>query len=264
MKVLIIGRGRVGNALEKALASSGRAELGTAGRRVSASRVRAADILIFAVPDAAIESVAAHIAPSIRRGTCVLHCAGARGVDILEACRAKGAHVGVMHPLVSFPSHRSHATLADKTFTLSGSPRAVAAGRRLARACGARAVVSKTGDATYHAAAALVANGAAALAFVSVGILQRLGFAKRDAERAIGGLLQSVGENVSRLGVPNALTGPIARGEADAVSAHRASLRPDPHALAAYDALVPVIVRCARAAGLSSAKAKAILRTTEP
>jgi predicted short-subunit dehydrogenase-like oxidoreductase (DUF2520 family) len=126
-------------------------------------------------------------------------------------------------------------------------------------------VIAETGDAGYHAAAALAANGAVALAFTSVRVLERLGFDRRDAECAIGGLLQSVGENVQSLGVPAALTGPIARGEAEAVQKHRKALRRlDRDALGAYDAVVPIIVRCARAMGLSRSKASKVLRAIEP
>jgi predicted short-subunit dehydrogenase-like oxidoreductase (DUF2520 family) len=64
--------------------------------------------------------------------------------------------------------------------------------------------------------------------------------------------------------VPAALTGPIARGEPDAVDQHRKALRRvSRDALGAYDALVPVIVQCARAAGLSPARASKILRATK-
>ena len=135
-----------------------------------------------------------------------------------------------------------------------------AAGRRIAAACGARAMVGPTGDPAYHAAAAMAANGAAALAFASVSLLEALGFDERSAEHAVGGLLRTVGENVQRLGVPDALTGPVARGEADVIDAHRAAVgRRSKGALAAYDAILPVVVRCARAAGLSRAKAFKIL-----
>ena len=125
-------------------------------------------------------------------------------------------------------------------------------------------MVAAPGDAAYHSAAALAANGAAALAFASVTILERLGFDRRAAERAIGGLLQTVGHNVQTLGVPGALTGPIARGEAAVVRQHRKALRRrNRTALAAYDAVAPVIVRCARAAGLPKTKADVILDELE-
>jgi len=262
MNILIIGRGRVGNALRRSLQSSGEHVVVGAGRRSKPSCVQSADAVVLAVSDESIALVAQEIAPHLRPGVTVVHCAGARGTDALQACEQRGASVGVMHPLVSFPSSRSSPSLRGTTFTVHGSRRAIGAARRIAHACGARTVVGQTGDAGYHAAAALTANGAAALAFVSVGVLERLGFDKRAAEQAIGGLLRSVGENVQKLGVPDALTGPIARGEAATVAKHRAALRRVKRdALSAYDALVPIIVKCARAAGLSRASASKILRT---
>jgi predicted short-subunit dehydrogenase-like oxidoreductase (DUF2520 family) len=262
MKVLIIGRGRVGNGLRRALRASDAVEVTASGRKVPSASLRGADVLVLAVSDDAIESVAAAIAPSVRLEATVLHCAGARSVEVLAPCEARGAAVGILHPLVSFPVKRDNPSLVGATFVVSGSKRAIVASRRIAKACGARVLVAHTGDPAYHAAAALVANGAAALAFVSVGILERLGFDKRAAERAIGGLLETVGQNVQSLGVPDSLTGPIARGEATAVSSHRRALRRVSRpALQAYDALVPVIVRCARAAGLPKSKADEIRKT---
>lgn len=264
MNILLIGRGRVGKALRRALEASGQHSVLAVGRSWKRPSVQRAEAVVLAVPDDAIELVAERLAPDLRPGATVLHCAGARGVDELRACESRGAAVGIMHPLVSFPSTRSGPSLRGTTFTLSGSRRAIATGRRIARACGARVVVAQTGDARYHAAAALAANGAAALAFVSVGVLEGLGFDKRAAERAIGALLQSVGENVESLGVPGALTGPIARGETEAVVHHRKALRRvSRDALSAYDAVVPIIVKCAQASGLSRAQASKILRTTK-
>ena len=264
MNVLIVGRGRVGSGLRQTLANSASIEVRSSGRRVSAAAVGAADAIVLAVSDDAIEEVAEIIAPHLGRKTTVVHCAGARSVDELRACAERGAAVGVMHPLVSFPSKRNPPNLAGTSFTVCGDRAANATSRRIASACGARVVVAQTGDPAYHAAAALTANGAAGLAFASVSLLTRLGFEQRAAEQAIGGLLRTVGENVQRLGVPEALTGPIARGDAPTVGRHRRALRRlSRDALGAYDAVVPVIVRCARAAGLSKASAAKVLRETK-
>jgi predicted short-subunit dehydrogenase-like oxidoreductase (DUF2520 family) len=260
MNVLIIGRGRLGNALTRTLESAPSVCVRAAGRRVSPSAVRGADVIVLAVPDHAIQELAHAITPELGPKAVVMHCAGARSTDELRECASAGAAVGVMHPLVSFPSKRSHPSLRGTSFTISGDRAAVAASRRIAAACGARAVVAKTANPAYHAAAALAANGAAALAFASVSLLSRIGFERRAAERAIGGLIRSVGENVERLGVPAALTGPIARGDVSTVAQHRKAVRrSNRDALASYDAVVPLIVRCARAAGLSKAKAEQIL-----
>lgn len=261
MNITILGRGRVGSALRRSLEHNGTHDVTAMGRELKLSALRDANAVILAVSDGAIQSVAERIATNLRPGTTVLHCAGARGVDELDACAARGANVGVMHLLVSFPSKRRYPNLEGKTFVVNGSPRAIATSRRIGKACGARVIVAETADPIYHAAAALVANGAAALAFVAVGLLERLGMARGDAERSMGGLLQSVGENVQRLGVPDALTGPVARGDSTTVDRHRRALRRvGRRALSAYDAVLPVILQAAEAAGLPRRQAEEIRR----
>jgi len=264
MKVAIFGRGRVGSSLRRSLEHDGTHDVTAMGRKPDLSALRNANVVILAVSDDAIESVAERIATELKPDTTVLHCAGARGVDELDACAARGANVGVMHPLVSFPSKRRHPSLKGKTFVVNGSPRAVAMSRRIGKACGARVITAETANPVYHAAAAFVANGAAALAFVAVRLLEGLGVSRRDAERSVGGLLESVGENVQSIGVPDALTGPVARGDSSTVERHRRALRRVGRgALSAYDALLPVILQNAEAAGLSRRRANEIRRVAK-
>src|SRR5947209_18714792 len=77
----------------------------------------------------------------------------------------------------------------------------------------------------YHAAAGLVANGAAALAAIGAELLVVSGVARGVAPKMLGPLLRSVAENVEALGFPEALTGPVRRGDAGAVAKHLAILR---------------------------------------
>ncbi|MDH5493099.1 MAG: DUF2520 domain-containing protein, partial [Myxococcales bacterium] len=99
---------------------------------------------------------------------------------------------------------------------------------------------------------------AAALASVGIGILRGLGLGGAEASRAVAGLLHSVAENVDRIGLPSSLTGPIARGDAHTVRRHREALRASPAALDAYDRIGPLILNCAREAGLDEEAAARI------
>ena len=92
------------------------------------------------------------------------------------------------------------------------------------RTVGDRPVRAQVHGPAYHAAAALGANGAAALAAVAVRVLEAQGMTRRDAERAMGALLRTVGENVETVGVPTALSGPVIRGDAGTVRRHREAL----------------------------------------
>lgn len=256
-----MGRGRVGRGLAAALRRSAEVRVSLASGRRPTRGVARADVIILAVPDAAIASTAATISAWIGPGTVVVHCAGARGPGELDACKRAGAAVGVLHPMVSFPSPTRPPSLRGTTLVVDGDAQAVRCARRLGRAMGARVVVAPVHGPAYHAAAALAANGSAALATAAVGLLERLGLQRRAAERTVGGLLRTVADNVERIGVPDALTGPVRRGDADTVRAHRQALRRlDGAVLRAYDAVAPVILECARAAGLSADRARRVRR----
>lgn len=182
------------------------------------------------------------------------------GPLLLAPCAEAGAAVGVMHPLVSFPTPEAIPELEGTTFVIDGNRRAVATAKKIAGLLGARALVAQIHGPAYHAAAALLANGSAALAAVAVDLLARLGVDLDDAEHAIGALLRSVADNIETIGVPDALTGPVMRGDAATVRGHRAALRRFPRALGAYEAVGPMILRVAREAGLSGSRASAMRR----
>lgn len=258
-EVAIVGRGRLGAGLAGALRAARWRVRTTSGRRPGRAVLGCASIVVLAVPDPAIEPVAASIARGCAPSSVVLHVAGSRGPDVLEACRARGLSVGVMHPLASFAGGRV-AALAGATFVLDGDRRAIRAARRIVRALAGRCLVAPVHGPAYHAAAALAANGATALASCALDVLVALGFGRRDAERAIGALLGTVAANVATVGIPAALTGPIARGDATTVAAHRAALEPFEGARSAYDAVAPIILGVAMRAGLEADRVCAIER----
>jgi predicted short-subunit dehydrogenase-like oxidoreductase (DUF2520 family) len=248
-RIVVVGRGRLGSALAAALAKARVHVAKTSGRSPSPHEIAKATCTIVAVPDPALEATASRIAQHVDHRSVVLHVAGSRGPDALQPCRAAGAFLGVMHPLVSFASKKSVA-LRGATFVIGGDTRAVRTAIALAKKLGARPLHAGIHGPAYHAAAALSANGAVALAARSIAVLESLGVGRRDAERAIGALLASVAANVSELGVPAALTGPISRGDAETVAKHREALAAiDPRARRTYDALVPAITDVARELG---------------
>lgn len=261
MNIVIVGRGKVGRALHSTLREEGSHRVTLMGKRPDRDALRAAKLVVLAVPDDQIQAAASAVAQEIDRGTSVVHCAGARTAEELQACRARKASVAVMHPVVSFASVKHRPSLEGKTFVSHGDKRALTAVRAIAKACGARVVVARTDDPVYHAAAALAANGAASLGFVAVRLLERIGIGKRDAERAIGGMVESVGRNIANVGVPDALTGPVVRGDDETVARHRRALRRrGSWALGAYDAVLPMIIATAEQAGLARSRALALRR----
>ena len=99
----------------------------------------------------------------------------------------------------------------------------------------------------YHAALASAANHLVTLVVQSADLLHAAGVT--DTGRMLGPLLSAALDNALRLG-DAALTGPVARGDADTVASHVRALRAaSPEALAAYVALARLTADRALAAG---------------
>jgi predicted short-subunit dehydrogenase-like oxidoreductase (DUF2520 family) len=131
-----------------------------------------------------------------------------------------------MHPMISFASTGRTPSLVRGNVHIQGDPAAVRRAGALARKLGMTPRTFPGLDTIgYHAAAGLVANGAAALAAAGTELLVRSGVPAGQAPRLLGPLLRSVAENVEALGFPQSLTGPVRRGDAAAVAKHLDALR---------------------------------------
>ena len=255
MPVAIIGRGKLGRALTRALRAAG-VKVSLLRGRGSPTEKRAlhqASLVWIAVPDPFIREVDARIASHLTSAQTVVHASGSWGKDLLAQSAAVGAHVAVCHPLLSFGPRTS---LRDATFVFDGDGFA----RREVKACtaklGAVLVVAPVHGPRYHAAAALLANGATALAAEAERWLVESGFPAKHAARALGSLLASVAQNISTLGPRAALTGPISRGDAQAVARHIEALTTSERVI--YARVAPLILNLAREGGLAASRAEAI------
>jgi predicted short-subunit dehydrogenase-like oxidoreductase (DUF2520 family) len=121
---------------------------------------------------------------------------------------------------------------------------------RLVIACEGHALpIDPGGKALYHAAAVFASNYAVALLAVAGRLMERAGVGEADAQAALAGLARGAVENVAGHGPAAALTGPVARGDADTVERHLARLSgPERHL---YCLLGREALKLARARGLS-------------
>lgn len=182
-------------------------------------------LLILAVRDGDIPRWARALARTKLRVEAVVHCAGALGIEPLLPLRHRGIAVGQMHPLLSF-ADAAGPELRGAFCRVEGDAKAKQLATRLAKAVGMRPGSLDVDPARYHAAAALLANGAATLASCAAQLL-----ADDRAAALLAPLLASVAQNMTTLGLPQALTGPVRRGDADAVANHLKLLERDCPAL---------------------------------
>lgn len=237
--VVLIGRGRVGGSLTAAARDAGIPARAAASADAAAASAGATAVLLC-VPDAAIGEVCEAVAKADPLPSLVGHVSGAGTLAALEPAFAAGAATFSLHPLQTFP---------DAATAIEGTPAAVAgsddAAAGFARALGER-LGMRTFDvpeeqrAAYHAAACMASNFLVALQEASAGLLARAGVgdpAGSEARELLAPLVLRTAANWAERG-PDALTGPIARGDRETVERHRAALAElSPELLDAYDAL---------------------------
>ncbi|MCW5837239.1 MAG: DUF2520 domain-containing protein [Labilithrix sp.] len=221
MKVFILGAGKVGRALAAALKKRGTpVTLRPARKGVPTTRIDAS-ILVLALRDRQLGPVAADLATSgvVPRNAVVVHNAGSLPAEALEPLRGVCAGIAQMHPMIAFASTKSFPTLARGHVHVKGEPVAEKRARAVAKRLGMTPrTFAELDTVGYHAAAGLVANGAAALAAIGAELLVVSGVPRAQAPKMLGPLLRSVAENVEALGFPEALTGPVRRGDAGAIA----------------------------------------------
>jgi predicted short-subunit dehydrogenase-like oxidoreductase (DUF2520 family) len=215
------------------------------------------EMVILAVPDAALPEVTYDLVMSgpAPAGCTALHVSGALSTDVLAPLHGAGYNVGSMHPLMAAADPR-HAgdQLLGAAFALGGEPSAVAAARRIVSVLGGRPLlIAPASRPLYHAAAVIASNYLVALAAASARMLGEAGIADEDALPALLPLMRGTLDNVERLGVHAALTGPISRGDADTVRLHLARLSPADRVL--YCGLGLELLRLARETGLDDERA---------
>jgi pantoate--beta-alanine ligase len=221
--VRIVGPGRAGRALARALVDAGWSVdlLGRGGDVAGAAA--GADLVVLAVPDGAVADVATTVRPVPT--TVVAHLAGSLGLDAL-APHGRRASV---HPLVSLADPELGARrLVGAWFAVAGDPMA----RQVVAALAGHAVeVPEDRRAAYHAAACIASNHLVAL----LGQAERVAATAGVPLEAYLDLVHGTVENIAALGPAAALTGPVARGDWATVDRHLAAL--DATERPAYEAL---------------------------
>jgi len=248
-RIAIIGPGVVGSALGRLLrhrrfpvvAVAGRSHARARGAaefiggcrvaRSPRSAARAAEVVFITTPDRAIRPVCQEIAVprGLRRGSVVFHCSGSHSADLLAPVRERGAHAGALHPLQSFASAQEALRRMKGTwFTFDGDDRAADVAEALVSALGGRMIrVPPETRALYHAASCVLSNYLVSLADLGLIMLGLSGLGEKAAAAAQP-LLRGTVENIGRLGMPAALTGPIARVDVETVQRHLRALDPLP------------------------------------
>jgi len=243
VEILVAGAGRLGLQLAAAVAGAGGTVRGVLSRNPSARHhpgaggpvlgweaapgVLDTPLIVLAVPDDAIPATARRLASfGPLDGRTVLHTSGLHTSDALAACREAGAAVGSWHPLGTFPPlELGRARWRGLWTAVEGDPAAVEAARALSRRLGCRPWrIDPARKARYHAAAAVAANLTHVLAATAVREAAAAGL-PHPGEALAPLVLASCRAALDHPGM-EALTGPLARGDAGTIRRHLESLPP--------------------------------------
>jgi predicted short-subunit dehydrogenase-like oxidoreductase (DUF2520 family) len=251
--VSIIGAGKTGQTIGRLLQKSGRYRVvavscrgktkaqkaarfigsprlrGGAGGQAQASTdiLKAAslgDTVFITVPDDTIKSVFQSLCSkhAFKRNAVILHCSGNFSSAILKNGKA-GIKAGTIHPLQTIASPAEAVSFFKGTYcsyeadSLSVRKRLV----HLIKAMGGIPIrIDKKLKPIYHSAGVIASNYLVTLVYLAQEFLKKAGFPKEKALSALAPLVNGTVTNISKIGFPDALTGPIARGDVNTVREH--------------------------------------------
>ncbi len=238
-----IGAGTVGTALALLLAGKGypvdivysrsRASAEKLAGAVGGCRVAAdmqevpdtAELVFITTPDGVIQEVVSQA--RWRPGSSVVHCSGADSTDILEPARQAGAMVGGFHPLQTFASvERALENIPGSTFAIEAEEPLLTTLRDIAGALGGRSIKLEAGDKVlYHAAAVFASNYLVTLVKMATDLWKTFSIPTDRSIPALLPLIRGTLHNIETIGIPDCLTGPIARGDAGTIDKHLKALQ---------------------------------------
>src|SRR2546428_2637112 len=281
--IAIIGPGRAGSALGRALHGAGyaiaaifarrpergqllAAELGARLTRTPEGALDLADLTILAVPDDVIGPLAGDLAGAqcAGAGRAVVHLSGAQDRTPLLPLQQAGLRTGVFHAVQTFKTgadtvRNIPGTLfgIDADEPLAGTP------RTMATALGGEPFDLRGVDrARYHAAAVFVANYPVTLLAEAKALMDRAGVPGATAQRALLQLLRGTLNNLNGGEPQEALTGPAVRGDAQTIERHLRVLKDDPALRQLYGRLTDRTLALAVKSGRLTKDRADALRTT--
>ncbi len=271
---------------ESAARLAGKLQAQTA--RSAADAAQNAQLTFLTVPDDAIVPVCEELARGADlTGRAVVHTSGVTSVAALSVAKARGAWTGGLHPMLPIMDTELSprmtfsvpwvAEAPDVTFGVESEHEPLRSWlAAIVKALNGVALWLRPGEdrARYHAAGVIASNYVVTLFAEAIGLLKTLDSGgdsrtgERTDERILGQtlvhLVDHTLQNIKAVGTVQALTGPIARGDAGTVRKHLEALeKEDPELAELYRLLGRRTARLAAERGLDAERLKRIRDSLE-
>lgn len=279
-EIVIIGAGRLGASLGRALSEKGHVIRALTCRRKSSaaesravigqgkamtdivSAARRGSVIFLCLPDKEILRAACRLAGSRAdwTGRTVFHTSGLLPSRVLEPLKKKGAFVASFHPGQAFSSKKTRPShFRGISFGLEGDKEALVLARGLVRQLGGRTlIIPEDAKPLYHTALAFASNFLVILSEAAARLLKEAGIPANKATHILMPLLQGTLRNVKELDTGESLTGPLVRGDEATVGSHLEALKRLPQYAKVYRNLSLMGLEIARKSGLSPKKVRTL------
>lgn len=245
LRIGFIGAGKVGAALAILLSQRGYQVVAIASRTFGRAQELAAqtgaepvediskvaglaNLVFITSSDDAIRPIVEQVAArgGWRAGHGVVHTSGVHTSEILAPAAKAGARVASMHPLQTLASAgEALQHLPGSSFTLEGDAELRHTLEELVTALGAHwFAISAADKPVYHAGSCIACNYTVTLFSLAVSLYEGFGLSSAEATAVLLPLLRGTVDNLANVGLPGALTGPIARGDVGTVQLHLEAL----------------------------------------
>ncbi len=243
LKLGFIGAGTVGTALAVRLSNKGYPVVAVSSRSQASAENLAeainscraftnnqdvadtAELVFITTPDDAIAIVVSQL--KWHAGQSVVHCSGAESTEILQLAKKSGAQVGAFHPLQTFASAKQAIeNMPGSTFAVEADEPLLDTLKNMATALGGQCIELKASDKViYHAAAVIACNYLVTLVKLATDLWQTFSIPPHQATQALLPLIRGTVHNIDTVGIPQCLTGPIARGDTGTIKKHLDALQ---------------------------------------
>jgi predicted short-subunit dehydrogenase-like oxidoreductase (DUF2520 family) len=204
------------------------------------------DVIAVTTQDREIKRVAREIyeAPVSINGKLFFHTSGAHPSTALTPLEEKGAVLGSLHPLQTFPDIESAIRVLPSTYIfIEGAAPALEILTRIGSSIGFKVVVIEGNQKVlYHLSAVFVCNLLCALFHSAETVMNRAGIGLGPFYPIINATI----ENIEQKGPLASLTGPVVRGDIETVRDHLEAMAGMDEERAVYKTLSLVALDMAR------------------
>lgn len=208
--------------------------------------IKNSDAIFITTPDNQITDVWNEVKKLPIKEKLICHCSGSISSEVFSNINNHGAYGYSIHPMFAISDkYNSYKNLPQAFITIEGHKKYTDYFKVLFSSFGnSVAIINKDNKMLYHVAAVTVSNLVLGLINNGINYLEKCGFTKEMAIKALYPLIEFNLKNIKENGAINSLTGPIERGDLSTVINHLNVLNEEDKAL--YKLLSKNILKIAK------------------